>query len=122
MTNWEPLSVPATFDVVGAEVPANRRTIAFAVQSIQKRLPKTIGPALGGVVFAAVGYWLNLTLAFGFVVLAVVLQLALSRRMRPKPAGVHVPLRRIFREMPRDLRRLLTAEILIRWGDWFARD
>jgi hypothetical protein len=24
--------------------------------------------------------------------------------------------------MPRDLRRLLSAEILIRWGDWFARD
>ena len=37
MTNWEPLSVPATFDVVGSEVPKNRRTIAFAVQSIQKR-------------------------------------------------------------------------------------
>jgi hypothetical protein len=50
MTNWEPLSVPATFDVVGSEVPKNRRTIAFAVQSIQKRLPKVIGPA-GGLLF-----------------------------------------------------------------------
>ena len=67
MTNWEPLSVPATFDIVGSEVPKNRRTIAFAVQSIQKRLPKVIGPAVGGAVFAAIGYWLNLTLAFGLV-------------------------------------------------------
>src|SRR5579862_4696177 len=47
VTSWEPLSVPATFEVVGAEVPKNRRTIAFAVQSIQKRLPKVIGPILG---------------------------------------------------------------------------
>jgi MFS family permease len=122
MTNWEPLSVPATFDVVGSEVPKNRQTIAFAMQSIQKRVPKVIGPAIGGIALGAVGYWLNLSLAFAFVGLAVILQLALTRRMRPKAAPVHVPLRAIFAGMPRDLRRLLSAEILIRWGDWFARD
>ena len=122
MTNWEPLSVPATFDVVGSEVPKNRRTIAFAVQSIQKRVPKILGPAIGGIVFAMVGYWLNLTLAFGFVGLAVVLQLLLTRRLRPKAQPARVPLGDILRSMPRDLRRLLSAEIFIRWGDWFARD
>ena len=60
MTNWEPLSVPATFDVVGSEVrkePDDR----VCVQSIQKRLPKVIGPAIGGLALGAVGYWLNLT-------------------------------------------------------------
>ena len=122
MTNWEPLSVPATFDIVGSEVPKNRRTIAFAVQSIQKRLPKVIGPAVGGAVFAAIGYWLNLTLAFGLVGLAVVLQLALMKRMRPKADSARVPFRTILRDMPRELRLLLSAEIFIRWGDWFARD
>ncbi|HET9373036.1 MAG TPA: MFS transporter [Vicinamibacterales bacterium] len=122
MTNWEPLSVPATFDVVGSEVPKNRRTIAFAVQSIQKRVPKIVGPALGGLAFAMVGYWLNLTLAFVFVGLAVVLQLLLTRRLRPKAVPASVPLGEILRSMPRDLRRLLSAEIFIRWGDWFARD
>ena len=122
MTNWEPLSVPATFDIVGSEVPKNRRTIAFAVQSIQKRLPKVIGPAVGGAVFAAIGYWLNLTLAFGLVGLAVILQLALMKRMRAKAQPPHVPFRTILRDMPRELRLLLSAEIFIRWGDWFARD
>ena len=122
MTNWEPLSVPATFDVVGSEVPKNRRTIAFAVQSIQKRLPKMIGPALGGVLLATAGYWLNLVTAFALVGLAVVLQLALTRRMRPKAEPAHVPIREIMRTMPPELRHLLRAEILIRWGDWFARD
>jgi len=122
MTNWEPLSVPATFDVVGSEVPKNRRTIAFAVQSIQKRLPKMIGPAIGGVMLAAVGYWLNLVTAFALVGLAVVLQLTLTRRMKPRPTTPRVAIRDIMRTMPPDLRRLLQAEILIRWGDWFARD
>lgn len=122
MTNWEPLSVPATFDVVGSELPKNRRTIAFAVQSIQKRVPKMIGPALGGFLLVAVGYWVNLMLAFGLVGLAVVIQLTLTRRMRPKAEPAHVPMREILRTMPPELRRLLQAEIFIRWGDWFARD
>jgi len=122
MTNWEPLSVPATFDVVGSEVPKNRRTIAFAVQSIQKRLPKVIGPLVGAAVFAAIGYWVNLTLAFGLVGLSVILQMTLMSRMRAKKDPAHVPFRTILKDMPRELRLLLTAEIFIRWGDWFARD
>lgn len=122
MTNWEPLSVPATFDVIGSEVRKERRTIAFAMQSIQKRLPKILGPAIGGLAFGLVGYWLNLTLAFALVGLAVVLQLLLTSRLRPKAEPKHVPFRTILRTMPPDLKRLLTAEIFIRWGDWFARD
>jgi MFS family permease len=121
MTSWEPLSVPATFDVVGSEVPKNRRTIAFALQSIQKRLPKVLGPALGAAVFVAIGYWANIVLAFGLLGLAVVLQLALTSRMRPKALPAHVPFATILRNMPADLRTLLTAEVFIRWGDWFVR-
>jgi MFS family permease len=122
MTNWEPLSVPATFDVVGSAVRKERRTIAFAMQSIQKRLPKMIGPVIGGLAIGAVGYWLNLTLAIGFLALSVIIQLVLTSRMRPKAAPRAVPLGEILRTMPPALRRLLSAEIFIRWGDWFARD
>src|SRR6187401_3525990 len=122
MTNWEPLSVPAAFDIVGSEVRKERRTIAFAMQSIQKRLPKIVGPAIGGLLFGAIGYWFNLSLAFGLVGLAVLLQLTLKWRAQPRPPGAHVPFADVLRQMPPDLRRLLTAEIFIRWGDWFARD
>jgi MFS family permease len=122
LTNWEPLSVPATFEVVGSEVRKERRTIAFAMQSINKRLPKMIGPAIGGLAIGAVGYWLNLTLAMVFLALSVIVQLVLTNRMRPKAVPEHVPLREILRLMPRQLRLLLRAEIFIRWGDWFARD
>jgi MFS family permease len=122
MTNWEPLSVPATFDVIGSHVRKERRTIAFALQSIQKRVPKILGPAIAGVAFGLAGYWLNLTIAFGLVGLAVILQLALTSHLRPKTAPAHVPLKTILQTMPKALKQLLTAEIFIRWGDWFARD
>ncbi len=121
VTNWESLSVPATFDVVGSGVPHNRRTIAFAMQSIQKRLPKTFGPLIGGFVMA-VGYWVNLSLAFGLVVIVSVIQFTLLGRMRPKDEGASVPLRLVLKDMPPYLRSLLSAEIILRWGDWFVRD
>jgi MFS family permease len=119
--NWEPLSVPATFDVVGCEVPKNRRAIAFAVQSISKRLPKILGPLVGGVAMA-VGFWLNLSLAFGFVVVACIVQFFLLRRMRPTNDPPSIPIRQVLARIPPDLRRLLSAEIVLRWGDWFVRD
>ena len=121
ITNWEALSVPATFEVVGSEVPQNRRTIAFAVQSIQKRLPKVLGPLIGGFVMA-VGYWLNLSLAFGLVILACLVQFFLLHRMKPKDHVKPVAVREVLRNIPPDLKRLLSAEILLRWGDWFVRD
>lgn len=121
VSNWEPLSVPATFAVVGSEVPKNRRAIAFAVQSIQKRLPKVIGPLIGGVAMA-VGFWLNLSLAFGFVVVACIIQFFLLARMRPTNDAVSVPFREVLQKIPPDLRLLLSAEIFLRWGDWFVRD
>lgn len=121
ISNWEPLSVPATFAVVGCEVPKNRRAIAFAVQSISKRLPKVLGPLVGGVAMA-VGFWLNLSLAFGFVVVACLIQFFLLARMRPMNDPASIPIRQVLARIPPDLRRLLSAEILLRWGDWFVRD
>lgn len=121
INNWEPLSVPATFDVVGSEVTQNRRTIAFSVQSIQKRLPKVLGPLIGGLVMM-IGYWLNLILAFGLVFITSVIQFRLLNRLKPTKDPVKIPFRKLLRDIPPDLRRLLTAEIILRWGDWFVRD
>lgn len=122
MTNWEPLSVPATFEVMGAEVPKSRRTVAFAVQSIQKRVPKVIGPILGTLVFAAVGYGANLGIAFGLIALSLVVQVTLIPKAVAKPDTPRARSRDILHNMSPELKTLLTAEIFIRWGEWFIRD
>ena len=100
-------------------MPKNRRTIAFAVQSIQKRVPKAIGPAIGRV-FRRVRL-ANLVVALGFVGWPSSFNDADEPDAAEGRSGA-VPIREIMRTMPADLRRLLRAEIFIRWGDWFARD
>lgn len=122
ISHWEPLSVPATFDVVGEEVPHTHRTIAFSVQSIFKRLPKVLGPLIGMLVFL-LGYWANLALAFGVLATSLAIQFYLTRKMKPKsPQTNALDLKYFLKVIPPDLRHLLQAEIMIRWGDWFIRD
>lgn len=121
LTNWDPLSLPATFEVVGAALPRNRRTIAFGVQSAQKRLPKVIGPLIGGAVFA-LGYWVNLALAIGVLGVAVAAQLILLDRWKARPEAPRMGAREVLRRIPPELKSLLSAEVLIRWGDNFVRD
>jgi len=84
-------------------------------------VPKMIGPWTGGLL-VGISFLLNLWVALGLVVLSVVLQAALLPRMKPTEESVHTPLGQVLREMPADLRALLTAEIFLRWGDWFIRD
>jgi len=50
IVGWDPLSVPVTFTTVGATVTKANQGMAFAIQSIQKRLPRIIGPAAAGLV------------------------------------------------------------------------
>jgi MFS family permease len=121
ITNWEPLSVPATFEIVGNEVAQDRRTIAFSVQSIQKRMPKVLGPLIGGLLMM-IGYWLNLILAFSLVFITSLIQFRLLNKLKPTNDPAKIPFRHLLRDIPQDLRRLLTAEIILRWGDWFVRD
>jgi len=124
IVGWEPLSVPVTFTTVGATVSAPRQGMAFAIQSIQKRLPKILGPALAGVMIAAAGQIAGMRLlVFTSLVLAAASLLAqwLWMPHRP-PLAPGPPLWHVLRDLPPRLRRLLTAEIFTRWCDWLVRD
>ena len=130
---WEPLSVPVTFTTVGATVTRAGQGMAFALQSIQKRLPRIIGPALAGLVLAAaarhygdaqVGYvhgmrWL-VAVAFLLAVASLVLQIVWMPRQAPPPRGPRA--RSIARDFHPTLRRLLVAEVFTRWCDWLVRE
>jgi len=125
--------VPVTFTTVGATVTASSQGMAFALQSIQKRLPKIVGPALAGFVLAAaaahygsreVGHVVGLrwliaaSLLLGLASLAI--QLVWMPHHKPAPPGPGA--RAVVAQFPPALRRLLLAEVFTRWCDWLVRE
>ena len=130
---WEPLSVPVTFTTVGSSLAASRRGMAFALQSIQKRLPKVVGPALAGLVLGAAkralgdadaGYVLGMRILVGTALVLGVASLAVQLRWMPHrptlPSGPSALA--ILRGLHPTLRRLLLAEVFTRWCDWLVRE
>ena len=129
---WEPLSVPVTFTTVGATVGQAGRGMAFALQSIQKRLPKILGPLIAGFVLTqaqrlrgedrgtvdGMRWLVSVSLGLGL------LSLAIQWRWMPHHVAPtsKQSARAILRHMHPMLRRLLIAEIFKRWCDWLVRD
>src|ERR1019366_8263597 len=129
---WESLSMPVTFTTVGATLAKERRGMAFAIQSIQKRLPKIIGPlCIGGLMLylkqysddpdeqCRVGMPYLVGAAFVLGIASVWVQWRfMPHRPTPKIEGNYGE---VLKQFPPSLRRLLLAEILTRWCDWLGR-
>jgi MFS family permease len=129
---WESLSMPVTFTTVGATLEQKRQGFAFAIQSIQKRLPKIIGPACAGVVLgyfirehgSVEGRLIAMHLLVGVALLLGLASIAVQwywMPHRPAPA-MEGSIWSILPQFPPNLRRLLIAEILTRWCDWLVRE
>ena len=129
---WESLSMPVTFTTVGATLAKERQGIAFAIQSIQKRLPKIIGPSCAAAVLVYCtdffgqeqGRMIGMHGLVGVALVLGVASLLVQLRYmphRPAPA-MEGNTWAILRQFPSNLRRLLMAEILTRWCDWLVRE
>jgi MFS family permease len=133
IVGWEPLSVPVTFTTVATTVTTTNRGMAFALQSIQKRLPRIIGPAVAGFVLAMaarrhgsaeVGYVVGMQWLVGASLLlglgSLLMQILWMPRYPAPPRGPDSLT--VVRAFHPTLRRLLLAEIFTRWCDWLVRE
>jgi hypothetical protein len=132
IVGWDPLSVPVTFTTVGSTVLKSGQGMAFALQSIQKRVPKIIGPAVAGFVLAEAvrqhggdaGYvvgmrWLaTIALVLGLGSLAIQVRWMPHSERPPRGIGALA----VVRAFDPTLRRLLLAEVFTRWCDWLVRE
>jgi MFS family permease len=130
--SWEPLSVPVTFTTVGSTVAEGQQGMAFALQSIQKRLPKIVGPFIAGWVLqtledrhgAVEGRQLGMQMLVGVALFLAAASLWaqwrwLPHRPAPPPASSWLE---VYGRYPLRIRRLLLAEIFTRWCDWLVRE
>ncbi len=117
--SWSAISLPAMMDLLSRAVPRRRRAMGVSALSLVRRVPKMLGPVVGGAFIALWGVERGVRSAF---VLALVLavaasvlqQLLISDEVPDRKPAEPSPLR-LWREMPTDLRNLLWSDVLVRF-------
>src|SRR5262245_51465232 len=122
---WKAGAFPVTFAVIGDALPQGRRVMAFSAQSVLVRLPRVIGAPLGGLLIASFGAVAGVRIAAGITLLLAIIVLITQRRgYREQPVVEngykHATAPAILARMPSQLKRLLVAECLVRFGEAIA--
>lgn len=122
---WDSIAGPATITVVGDSLPPDRRTMAFSIQSIFRRVSRMLAYGLSAAVVwllgsVAGGVRADVAIAIGLVLVAVVVQFRhMKTASRDASVTIHRPIE-MLRRFPPDLKRLLAADILARWAEGLA--
>jgi len=117
--SWSAISLPATMDLLSKAVPKNRRAMGVSVLALVRRVPKMLGPVVGGVCIAIWGVEVGVRAAFMLALLLALAASVLQQRLitddlKDAKVAEANPFR-LWREMPGDLRNLLWSDILIRF-------
>jgi MFS family permease len=116
---WSTFSLPATFSLVGASLPANKLTMGIGVQSLLKRLPILIGPVVGGVLIDRLGIRQGIAIGAAVSIVLGAFTIWVQRQIREEAAvPAQAPednFRGVVRGMDPRLRHLLWSDILIRF-------
>ena len=123
--SWSAISLPATMSLVAGVLPTDKRTMGVSMHSLVRRIPMALGPIIGGLFIGIWGEKDGVRLAFVVaLVLAVVAVVMQQKLIEEDSAGKtdgkpsHKPEKnplRLFREMSPALKRLLVADILVRF-------
>ena len=123
---WNSIAGPATLRVVGDTLAEHRRSMAFSLQSIQKRVSSLLAYFASGQLVLWLGkvQGVRAALALSIVLVAVSLwvqyrymRTAVTDRVRAH----HRPIA-LLRRFDPQLRRLLMSEICVRWCDAMPRE
>ncbi len=119
--SWSAVSLPPTMGLIAKTLPKTMHVMGVSVNSLVRRLPKALGPLLGGVFLDRYGLEVGMRVAFAcaltMALVAAVLQHVLIADDAPRSAGERPdahPLR-MFRSFSPALRNLFVADVLIRF-------
>jgi MFS family permease len=119
---WSSAASPTLFAIVGDALPKERRTMGFTVQSILRRVPIMIAPALGGLLIVAFGTRVGVRSGLGLALVLAAITFALVRRIElPRTIDREpVQIGQVWRSLAPPLRRLLASDILVRLCEGLA--
>jgi MFS family permease len=118
--SWSAISLPATMELVARVLPRERRIFGVSLHSMVRRIPMALGPVVGGLLIDRLGVEAGVRAAFGVAILFALVAAALQTRWIaedpvPSPTAPGVPRPGLWAAMPSALRRLLAADILVRF-------
>ncbi len=108
--------------LTGDRLPERRRAISIGVQGVITRLPRVISPTLGGLLMASsLGLLWGFRTAVAVTLVLMVIAILIQRRYYrlPPPAEDEASLHplAVLRAMKGELKGLLLADSLVRFGD-----
>ena len=125
--SWSAISLPATMNLMYRVLPKNKRTMGVSVHALVRRIPMAAGPVLGGFFILHWGEQDGVRFAFFLALLLAVVALVFQQKMiaedrvtsssekikssSPLPTGPAA----MFKMMQPDMKKLLVADILIRF-------
>ena len=123
--SWTAISLPATMSLVAKVLPTHKRTMGVSMHSFVRRIPMALGPLLGGL---CIGFWgerngirAAFAVALTLSVVATLMQQILIQddpekisEEKPATSPQKNPWK-LFARMHSSLRRLLVADILVRF-------
>ena len=116
---WQSFSLPATFSIVADSLGKGERSVAFALQSIVRRVPIIIAPALGGLLIGSLGLLAGIrsALAIGIAlgIAAAIVQIVAYRFQQSKPLSIAQSMAGAAALDPA-LKQLLLADSFVRFG------
>jgi len=118
---WQSFSLPATFSLIGDTLPAGSRSMAFAYQSIIRRVPVVVAPVIGGIIITRLGTLsgTRVAIVIGIAIAASALAFQAARYKVQSSASVPLDLRTLLADAPKlraRLKRLLLSDIFVRFG------
>jgi len=121
---WDSIAGPAIITVVGDSLPSDRRTMAFSLQAIFRRLSRIAAYGISALLVwrlgSVSGVRADVAVSIVLVVIAFALQFRYMRTAsRDESMRISRPME-VFRRFPADLRRLLAADIFARWAEGLA--
>jgi MFS family permease len=122
---WQSFSLPATFSLIADLLPKHEYSVAFAYQSIVRRIPVVIAPIVGGAIISRLGVLAGTSTAIwiGTIIAAIALALQALRYRIPNASGDPPSFAALIRDIPKlpfRLKKLLLADIVVRFGQGTA--
>ncbi|MDI6784370.1 MAG: MFS transporter [bacterium] len=118
--SWSSLTLPAIFAIIGDNLPKSRRVVGFSMQSILKRVPIVLAPPLGGALLGYFGFLTGMKFCLGITIILSLISIYIVHKFyveKVESANDSLRFSALWRNMDKQLKRLLVSDILARWAE-----